>query len=355
MKRAVTPYTQQPKDAFWSRAVARDWTPQSLFKGSAPLLVPGDRVASAGSCFAANIVPHLEAAGFEYVRTETIEATDDRFFYARYSAAFGNIYTARQFRQLVERSLGRFNPAEDRWRGEDGVVDAFRPGLPFPAEDDDDFDLVTASHLARVREAFERASVVVFTLGLSEAWESTIDGAVFPSCPGVVAGAFDPARHRFVNFRAAEVAEDLRSAFAQLREINSGLRFILTVSPVPLAATATDSHVYVANFYSKAALRAAAEEVVATTANVTYFPSLEIVFGLDAAANFEADLRNVNAAGIGKVLQVLLAHCRLPEAPQSRTDIGQAARDMSELLAKRECEEAMNDPDIAAHAAAKDD
>jgi hypothetical protein len=345
MKPVDTPYRSQPDTAFWSRSVSRDFDPARLFQGAHPLLRPDDRIVSAGSCFAANIVPHLKAAGFHYVETEFVDAEDDRFFYGRYSAAYGNIYSARQFRQLAERCLGRFRPAEDRWPGEDGIVDPFRPGMPFPAEDDEEFDLVLGGHLGCVREAFEEASVVVFTLGLSEAWCSTADGAVFPSCPGVVAGAFDPARHRFVNFRTSEIAEDMRMAIALWREINPALRFILTVSPVPLAATATDRHVLVANAYSKAALRAAAEEVVATVPDVSYFPAYEIVFGLDANENFEPDRRHVSAAAVSRVIAVLFAHCEMPEAPATPgANAREAALELSRLLVKRECEEGRNDP-----------
>ena len=338
----MNPYRHQHDHAFWSRAVARDWRPAALFNGAAPLLVPEDRIASAGSCFAANIVPYLEAAGYAYVRTETMDAADDRFFYGRYSAAYGNVYTARQFLQLVERCLGRFEPTQDRWRTQAGVIDPFRPGLPYPAADDDEFDAVTAAHLRRTLAAFREASVLVFTLGLTEAWVCAEDGAVFPVCPGVVAGEFDPQRHRFLNFRAAEIAQDFRAALAALREINLNLRVILTVSPVPLAATATAEHVYVANFYSKAALRAAAEEIVATTAGVAYFPSLEIVLGLEAAASFEPDLRSVSAAGVSRVIDSLFAHCRLPERPGPRA--GDAAEALSRELVRRECEEALTDP-----------
>jgi len=337
----MNPYRNQPDRAFWSRAVAREWRPGALFDGAAPLLAPGDRIASAGSCFAANIVPHLEAVGYAYVRTEILDEADDRFFYGRYSAAYGNIYTARQFRQLVERCLGRFTPAEDRWRTEAGVIDPFRPGLPYPAADDAEFDAVTAAHLRRTRAAFTEASVLVFTLGLTEAWVSAEDGAVFPVCPGVVAGAFDPSRHRFLNFRAHEVAQDFRAALSALREINPALRAILTVSPVPLAATATAEHVYVANFYSKAALRAAAEEIVATTAGVAYFPSLEIVLGLEAAQSFEPDLRSVSPEAIRRVIDALFAHCRLPDPNRPRAR--DAAEALSRELVRRECEESLTD------------
>ena len=61
---------------------------------------------------------------------------------------------------------------------------------------------------------------MVFTLGLTEAWVSADDGAVFPAAPGTVAGEFDPARHRFVNFTVDEVVADLDGMIEALRAIN---------------------------------------------------------------------------------------------------------------------------------------
>lgn len=343
--RSAHPYQSLPKQAFWSRAVAKHWDPTAMVGSGWPILDAADRIISAGSCFAANIVPHLETAGFKYLRTERIDEGDDRFNYARYSAAYGNIYTARQLRQLIERCLGCFQPVEDRWRNGDAIIDPFRPGLPFPAEDDFEFDLLTRAHLDRTREAFERATKLIFTLGLTEAWVSKVDGAVFPVCPGVVAGEFDADRHGFVNFRTSELIDDLRSAFARLREVNPNLRIVLTVSPVPLVATATGQHVYVANFYSKSALRAAAEEVASSEPNVVYFPSLEIVLGLDAPKLFDDDLRSVNDTGIGLVLDALFRNCEMPVfAASQRQSSRQQAEALSQLLVKKECEEGFNDP-----------
>ena len=58
---------------------------------------------------------------------------------------------------------------------------------------------MTRQHLDCVLAAFRQASVFVFTLGLTEAWVSRADGAVFPACPGTVAGSFDAGRHHFHN------------------------------------------------------------------------------------------------------------------------------------------------------------
>ncbi len=39
-------------------------------------------------------------------------------------------------------------------------------------------------HLAAVRRMFEESHLFIFTVGLTEIWESTVDGAVFPVAPG---------------------------------------------------------------------------------------------------------------------------------------------------------------------------
>ncbi|GLQ37816.1 hypothetical protein GCM10007908_14360 [Rhizobium albus] len=271
-----------------------------------------------------------------------MDADGDRFGYGRYSASYGNIYTSRQLLQLLQRATGEFAPKEDRWVEADGVYDPFRPGLPNCAEDEDEFDILIRAHLDRVREAFAQASVLLFTLGLTEAWSSSDDGAVFPACPGTIAGAFDGERHYFANFNANEVASDLKASIATARTINPDLRVILTVSPVPLVATATDKHVFTATTYSKSVLRVAAEEVASTVPGVSYFPAYEIVMGPESNQHFEDDLRNVNAKGVAAVVEALFAHCELPKVSE-RADETSWQKLLSEELTRRECEETMSD------------
>jgi hypothetical protein len=283
---------------------------------SSPLIGIGQNVASAGSCFAANIVPHLEEAGFHYVRTENRPAAfgdtaSDNFNYGRFSAAYGNIYTARQALQLLQRAQGKFKPTEDRWcDGKELIVDPFRPGLKFQASSNREFDLLNEQHLNNVLRAVRKADVFIFTLGLTEAWTSKIDGALFPACPGTVAGRYDPARHGFVNFSAHEVITDLSAFVDALREIQRDLRIILTVSPVPLVATATTAHVLTATTYSKSVLRVAAQEVSQSKADVLYFPAYEIVTGPQAPWDyFDPDRRQPSAQAISTVMRSFLACC----------------------------------------------
>lgn len=352
---ADQPYRRLPARAFWARAVARRFDAAEVVTADGPLLRRGERLASMGSCFASNIVPHIEAAGFDYVRTEAphpqVAHLPEHLGYRNFSAAYGNVYTVRQMRQLIDRSTGAFRPSEDRWHEDGRVIDPFRPGLAYPAVSDAEFDVITAAHLAATRMAFTVADVVVLTLGLTEGWESAEDGAVFPTCPGTVAGTFDPGRHRFRNFTVAEVVDDLHGTIAAIRALNPASRFIVTVSPVPLVATASGRHVLEATVYSKSVLRAAAGEVERADDGVTYFPAYEIVTGPQAPDHFfEADRRSVSTAAIDQVMAALLALCEGAEpgampasedatAPASPTGLDAVSR----RIAEAECDEVLLD------------
>jgi hypothetical protein len=283
------------------------------------LIRRGETVASAGSCFAANIIPYLEHAGFQYVRQaelapEFAAVAADNFNYSRFSAAYGNIYTARQAVQLLRRALGRFRPREDRWVvAPDLIIDPFRPGLKYPASSQREFDLINAQHMQQVLDVIRSADVFIFTLGLTEAWLSAYDGAVFPACPGTIAGTFDPVLHRFYNFSVTDVSQDLEDLTDLLTEINPRVRVILTVSPVPLVATATAHHVLVATIHSKSVLRVAASATVAARQNVAYFPAYELVCGPQAPHNsYEADRREPSRAAIDAVMNSFLSCCESP-------------------------------------------
>jgi len=356
---AKSPYGFAPDWSFWSRGVVRGFEPSALMVTPEKLLCLGDRVMSAGSCFAANIVPYLEKSGFHYIRTETrhplIRVPAENFGYDNFSASYGNIYTARQLLQLLYRALNLWQPQEDIWEIDGEFVDPFRPGLRYRARSRAEFDLLTRQHLDCVRQAFEQATVLVFTPGLTEAWVSLVDGAVFPACPGTVAGEFDASRHTFHNMSVAEVAGDLNEFIREVRKLNSLLRIILTVSPVPLVATATGGHVLPASIYSKSVLRVAVDEVVHTNEDVSYFPAYEIVTGPQAPREFfDADRRNVSKVAIETVMNALLANCETADtvAPQPAAPVtaqqaealdAQRGRAFSQMVAAVECEEVMAD------------
>ena len=320
------PYRDLPDYAFWSRSVASpvksdvDPVVKGMFQ-----ITESDRVATAGSCFAQHIARHLKANGFNFLVTEMAHPITPhdlvaKFNYGVFSARYGNLYTSRQLLQLFRRAYGEFQPAEDIWQDAGGhYVDPFRPQIQpggFLTREEHAAD--RAQHFRCVRKMFEELDVFVFTLGLTEAWMSAQDGAIYPLCPGVAGGTFDSTRHRFVNLGVEEVARDMQEFIDRLRGINPKAKVILTVSPVPLVATAEDRHVLVSTTYSKSVLRVAAEQVARSRQDVVYFPSYEIITGNHARGSYFADdLRSVTEEGVGHVMRLFLKHYTGREAVAS--------------------------------------
>ncbi|MEZ6186585.1 MAG: GSCFA domain-containing protein [Planctomycetota bacterium] len=305
------PYKGSPPHAWWRHAVAdvpRGELDPHAGEDAPFSIAPETRIATAGSCFASNIALALRERGFTYLVTEPGPAELDpqarrRANYGVYSARYGNVYTPRQLVQLVERAEGSFVPREPLWEHGRGWRDPFRPqihpnGFASRAEAEAD----RAQHLAAVRELFRSCEVFVFTLGLTETWESREDGAVFPACPGCPHGQFDPARYAFKNFTVSELIADLERFLALLAGINPACKVIFTISPVSLVATAEPRHVLTSTVYSKSALRAAADEVVHNHDHVDYFGSYEVIChsGNDY---FQADRRSVTPEGIAHVMR----------------------------------------------------
>jgi hypothetical protein len=344
-----------PDRSFWSRSVSANFDPADLMKTGGSLLRANDFVTSAGSCFASNLIPFIESAGLSYIRTESLPevftSMGENLGYANFSAAYGNIYTARQLRQLYERAIGKFKPVDDRFDQAGKMIDLLRPGLKFPANSESEFDYITAIHLVRTKEAFDSADVFVFTLGLTEGWISKVDGTTYPSCPGTIGGEFDETKYQFKNFSVAEIVEDLSAFIELLRTNNPNVRFILSVSPVPLVATATSNHVLTSTVYSKSVLRVAAEEITSNFANVSYFPAYEIITGPQAPETyFETDRRNVSKTGVQVVMNSLLIASGLTSMQSLDKPVSKKKKvlppkigDLSRRISQAECDEVMID------------
>ena len=312
MSSAAFPYVTIPKEAKW-KAMMEGRAPAAInpHRPSPLKILPSHRIASAGSCFAQRIAEALQAAGFNYLVEEKgspFQSSEERIRqgYGLYSARYGNVYTALQMLQLLRRAYGQFDPVEPLWRLPSGAyVDPFRPAvLPGGFNDADACMWDRQAHLAAVRRVLESADVFIFTLGLTEAWRSLEDGAVFPVCPGgSLGGEYSSDRHAFHNFSVSEVSGHLFEFIDALRDINPKVQVLLTVSPVPLMATYEDRHVLQATVYSKSVLRVVAEEAVRKYDHVHYFASYEIVNNTgDSKAYFLDDLRSVSSAAVKHVI-----------------------------------------------------
>jgi hypothetical protein len=307
----TNPYATIKDFQLWRRSVARAET--HLFD---PVVSPRfhlsrtSKIATAGSCFAQHISRQLQRIGFHYFVPENgLELTDEervRRNYGVFSARYGNLYTASQLLQLFEEAFeGRVSVENAWWRDDGRYVDPYRPQI-----EPDGFESIEAvmeareQHLSAVRSVFLDADVLVFTLGLTEAWRSKTDGSVFPLAPGVVAGSFDDNRHEFINFNVVDVDRDLSAFLTKLKEKNPLVKVLLTVSPVPLIATYEQRNVLVSTTYSKSVLRVAADQIISRFDWVDYFPSYEIITGSYAGGlYYEADYREVNSRGVAHAMR----------------------------------------------------
>ena len=348
------PYSDIPDYRRWRAGVAAvapaDLDPVVAF----PFRITAqERVAAAGSCFAQHVARHLRARGFEFLDTEPAHPllpaeTVRDFGYGLFSARFGNIYTSRQLLQLLRRAYGKFTPADDIWEQSGRYFDPFRPGIqPDGFASRQEYDADRQQHFAAVRRLFEQADIFVFTLGLTECWIASEDGAAYPLCPGTIAGQFDPQRHALLNLTVADVIEDISTFLAELRAVNPRVKLVLTVSPVPLAATALDRHVWVSTTASKAILRVAAEQL-SQLPDVAYFPAYEIITSPSNRGGYYAeDLRSIREDGVEHVMRLFFRHaCAQSDEPAPTPPGEQPADFLAQMqdMVDTMCDESRLDP-----------
>ncbi|MEO8154473.1 MAG: GSCFA domain-containing protein [Rhizobacter sp.] len=306
------PYQHQPERAFWNKSVAnKPWFQVEFESGARPWVTPHTRLATAGSCFASNLLRFLPGLGLKPFFTEQppsyFSADEAKAHgYGEFAARYGNVYTVRQLRQLVEQALGLREPIEAFAEVDGAVFDLLRPHVrPGGFKSMPEARADRRYHLACVKKLFTECEVFVFTLGLTEAWVDEPTGTVFPVCPGTVAGRYDPTRHKPVNFDYSAIAADLNWVIDAVGAVNPDLKWIITVSPVHLVATHTQKSVIVASTYSKAVLRAVCGDVERAHDKVSYFPSFEIFASAQSFGQYLGpNLRDATDRGVSHVISL---------------------------------------------------
>ncbi len=310
------PYEGLPEEAFWRTAVAakNPLEISELWKPKFPV-AQKHRVITAGSCFAQHFSRALLARDYGWSDAEPapklLSETQARDYnYGIFSFRTGNIYTARMLRQWLGYAFDEAElPAEYWQNGKGRVCDPLRPAIePDGFVDQAEMRASRAATLAAIRQAVKGANVFVFTMGLTECWRNRETGLEYAMCPGTLAGEFDPAQHEFVNQGFAGIRRDMRAALKILRRANPKLKVLLTVSPVPLTATASGQHVLTATSYSKSVLRAVAGELAMEYEHVDYFPSYEIITHPAYRGMFYApNQRSVVPQGVNHVMESFFA------------------------------------------------
>ncbi len=349
----MNPYFNLPKHQYWKSGV-------SDVKGLVDIEVfqkkwtieKNEKIMTAGSCFAQHIGRELKALNFNVMDVERApvnlpqsESLD--YGYGMYSARYGNIYTVRQLLQLLKESIGLITPKDFVWIDGDGQYrDAFRPNIE-PKGDYFSIDVITkrALHLNKVRYLFENLDILVFTFGLTESWINNEESLIYPTAPGTICGKYVlGGRYSFKNFTYLEVLEDFLEFKKLLESINpKKIKYLLTVSPVPLTATAVPQHVLLSTTYSKAVLRSVVGDLANRFSEIDYFPSYEIISNpYSAQIYYEKNLRSVTSAGVANVMSVFKSHFVAFTTPVSVQDKS-GANSVIDAGKKVICEDALLD------------
>lgn len=330
-----SPYEGLPEQCFWRTGVS------GQVPGPLPRLYvkkyplgPRTAIGTAGSCFAQHLTRNLRLNQMNIVDVEPKprdlpDELAQAYGYSLYSARYGNVYTIRQLLELVRESLHGESRQDIVWEKDGRFYDALRPSIePDGLLSPEEVLASRAYHLERVADLFRSIEVLVFTFGLTEAWVDTKTGLTLPTAPGTIAGTFDPDRYVLKVYGHREVYDDFLAVRAILKAVNPDIRFLVTVSPVPLTATATGAHVLSATTYSKATLRSAAGQLQEELDDVDYFPSYDLITaGFTRGQFFAENMRSVTAEGVSAAMAMFFSeHAPGGAAAQASWQTPAAAR-----------------------------
>lgn len=331
---STNPFANQPATSFWRTGVAepglygfKDLWKCSLALGEKP------RFATYGSCFAQHISRALVQRGQNWTDAEpaphkTPPELAKEYNYGVFSSRTANIYTAAALATWVELAL---NPQGveniDIWENDGQFRDSLRPMIEpngFRSSESAMRMLQGTAHA--FHRSIKDSDVFVFTMGLTEGFENSSTGQPYAMCPGTLAGTYDASRDVFRNYGFMDILTSMQNAIKGMQKINSEISVLLTVSPVPLTATATDDHVLLATTYSKSVLRAVAGELANSNSNVDYFPSYEIISAPPTRAQFfDPNMRTVSQYGVSLVMEHFfrglnsdLTQNELPDPPKKK-------------------------------------
>jgi hypothetical protein len=304
----MNPYQKLPSSSFWKKTVQNS-NLDGIYRKKFDISY-ADKIGTAGSCFAQEISKGLLENGYQLFDVEPFHfdvprEISSRFGYGIYSARYSNIYTSASLLQLLKESLGLLDLSPySVWATKNQkFCDAFRPTI-----EPDNFATIEEVlvhrkfHLSRVRKLFSELDVFIFTMGLTEQW-CDFNNIFYPLCPGVSGGIFDSKIYKFINLSYTDIYGEMREFIEILKSINKNCKILLTVSPVPLVATASGQHVLSATIYSKSILRTVAGKLYEEFEFVDYFPSYEIAINPWLQNDYwEDNMRGVKRELVNKIL-----------------------------------------------------
>lgn len=260
--------------------VLKGWLP------SAPFITRDDTITTFGSCFADHVTTYLHERGYKVTRNLL---GDSQSHVIRQGAGIVNVFALEQQFAWAYDNL-QFD--EQLWHGSDGQL----------AE-------ATETIRQQTQAIFDRTTIFILTLGLSEVWCNKQTGEVF--WRAIPAQQFDETRHGFRVATVLETKQKLTSIWYLIHRHRPEAKVIFTLSPVPLVATFRPISCITANEVSKSVLRVALDEWIrehpALNSQLYYWPSYEIVryFAEDP---YKDDNRHVRQGVVSLIMEAFVKH-----------------------------------------------
>ncbi len=233
-------------------------------------------IGSAGSYFAVEIAEVLQEQGYNYVISELGDNPGTEAIIDGYnvnSANFWTLFNTPSLKQLAEKAFGirKFQKLLVN-HSPTIYMDPYRHQVFFNSTQSYLTDY--PKHINAIKQVLLESKVFIFTVGLNECWELP-DKTVISRNP--ISGLHHLIKHKVLTVE--ENVKNIIEFFDIVKTRNPDFKLILTLSPVPLLATARSNshHIIEANTHSKSVLRVAIDQVVNEFEDIYYLPSYELI------------------------------------------------------------------------------
>jgi len=236
------------------------------------------RVATFGSCFAANMGERLEAARFSVLDNP-----------------FGVLYNPFSIRTALQRA------ADNHLFGKDDLIfheeqwHSFYHHSDFSRGDPQECLRVINESIRKTQSYLSKTDFILITYGTAYVYRYRKNGQIVSNCHKIPAKEFDHFR-----LSLSQISENIRRTIAAARRLNPEIRFIFSVSPIRYLKEG-----FTENQLSKALLLLAVHEAIGQDERSVYFPAYEIMMDdLRDYRFYEANLVHPNALAIDYIWHI---------------------------------------------------
>jgi len=273
---------------------------------------------TAGSCFAANVTSHLSASGFRLGRVQEASpditaTTNKQATLASDSLGLGNTGLPSLICHWIRWALEAGKPQEEPLQVKLGYLDQFDAKLKYVVfESKEAVLLYRKNKLEQIKGLISSADIFIVTLGFTEGWVNRFNEP-YAASTRLFEDLYHPNLMQFKLYSFSEVYKDLSSMVTLVKKFNPCIKFIFTVSPVPLYASFHIESVISTNNKSKSILRAVVSQLQDEHDFIDYFPSYEIITSTtNQGRYYETDFRQVTGEGVRVVMSTFDQSIQMP-------------------------------------------